>query len=279
VIKGAEQLKAKIQQLTKGDSQKSQIYLRNFFMERYLERISESSYRDKFVLKGGMLVASLVGLDLRSTMDIDSTVKSLTLNEVEATKVIKETAEVPLDDSVSFVISKSLQIMGEHDYPGFRFLLQGRFDGIKQAIRIDLSTGDALTPQAIAYDYRLMFEDRSIKLLTYNLETILAEKIETMIARGTANTRMRDFYDVFILTQREEFDLSILREAILNTSRIRGTESLLSNHSQIMRGISESHIMETAWANFKRQSYFVGDLSWEEVVSVCFPLAEKVFSG
>lgn len=276
MIKDARQLKAKIRQLTKGDSKKSQIYLRNFFMERFLERISESSYRDKFILKGGMLVASLVGLDLRSTMDIDSTVKNLVLNEEEATKIINEILEVPLDDFVTFVIIKSSSIMGEHDYPGLRFSLQGYFDGIKQAIRIDLSMGDAITPQAIVYDYQLMFEERSIELLTYNLETMLAEKIETMIARGIANTRMRDFYDVFILTKFENFDFYILKEAIINTSKIRGTESLLSNHSQIMCDVAESQIMDTAWDNFKKQSYFVGDLSWEEVIGVCLRLVEKI---
>ena len=278
MITGSKQLKAKIQQLTQGDSLKSQIYLRNYFMERFLERISESPYQNRFILKGGILFASLVGLDFRSTMDIDSTVKNMALNETETTNIIKEVIDVPIADSVKFVIFKSLPIMGEHDYPGIRFSLRGHFQGINQMIRIDLTTGDVITPQAVLYDYPLMFENRTIKLMSYNLETLLAEKLETMIARGTANTRMRDFYDVFILTRSEDFDLLTLREAIARTSQKRGTELLLLNHDTIMNDIAASMIMETAWNNFKQQSYFVGNLSWDEVISECRILSEKVFS-
>lgn len=200
MIRDSRQLKAKVKQLTKGDSQKSQAYIRLFFMERFLERISQSPYSEKFILKGGLLIASLVGLDLRSTMDIDSTVKGLPLNPEEAELIVQEIMKSPVGDAVSFVIVKITQIMGEHDYPRIRFALQRSFDGIRQAIRIDLSTGNAITPQAVSYDYQLMFEERSIRLMTYNLETLLAEELETMIARGTANTRMRDFYDVYLLT-------------------------------------------------------------------------------
>ena len=278
MIRDARQLKAKIQQLTKGDCQKSQIYIRNFFMERFLERISKSPYQKQFLLKGGLLIASLVGLDLRSTMDIDSTIKNLSFNEEEAVKIIRDIMETPLDDHVVFEITKCSPITGEHDYPGVRFMLQGSFDGIRQAIRIDLTTGDVITPRAVSYSYRLMFENRIIKLMTYNLETLLAEKLETMIARGTANTRMRDFYDIYLLTDRKPFDLSTLRKAMLNTSRKRGTEGLLANYSFIMSGVAESPIMEAAWNNFRQQSYYVGDLSWNEVVKECLLLCDKVLS-
>ncbi|MDI9471154.1 MAG: nucleotidyl transferase AbiEii/AbiGii toxin family protein [Bacillota bacterium] len=175
MIRDSRQLKAKVKQLTKGDSHKSQVYIRLFFMERFLERISQSPYSDQFILKGGLLIASLVGLDLRSTMDIDSTVKGLPLNLEEAELIVQEIIKTPVGEAVNFVITKATQIMGEHDYPGKRFALQGSFDGIRQAIRIDLSTGDAITPQAVSYDYQLMFEERSIRLMTYNLETLLAE--------------------------------------------------------------------------------------------------------
>ncbi len=278
MIRNSRQLKAKIEQFAKGDSLKSQAYLRNFFMERFLERVSESPYKERFILKGGLLIASLVGLDLRSTMDIDSTVKGLPLNQEEATEIVQEIMETPLDDSVSFVISKITQIMDEHDYSGIRFALKGSFDGIRQAIRIDLSTGDVITPRAISYDYQLMFEERSIRLMTYNLETLLAEKLETMLARGTANTRMRDFYDVYLLTKEGRFDLSVLKKAIVNTSNKRGTKSQLENYSSIMHDVSDSEIMKSAWNNFVKQSYFVGELSWKEVADECSILFERVFS-
>ena len=219
MIKDARQLKAKIHNLSHGDSNKSQIYLRNFFMERFLERISVSSYQKNFVLKGGLLIASLVGLDLRATLDIDSTVKSIPLNEKDATQIIQEIIDVPLNDHVDFILTRVSVIMEDLDYPGIRFTLQGSFDQIRQTIRIDLSTDDVITPKAISYNYKLMFVDRNIQLMAYNLETMLAEKIETIIARCTANTRMRDFSDVFLLSRQGDFDLHILRNAIMNTSK------------------------------------------------------------
>lgn len=278
MIRDARQLKAKIQQLVKGDSIKSQTYLRNFFMERFLERISVSPYQDRFVLKGGLLVASFVGLDLRSTMDIDSTIRSMSLHPEEGRKIIQEIINEPLEDHVDFIISKSSTIMEEHDYPGIRFTLQGRFDGIQQAIRIDLSTGDVITPGAVSYEYKLMFEERSIRLMTYNLETLIAEKLETMIARGTANTRMRDFYDIYLLTRENDFNLPTLKEAILNTSRKRGTEAPLKDYKDTMHDVAESPIMESAWDNFVKQSYFAEGLTWDEVSQECILLSEKVLS-
>lgn len=279
MIRDARQLKAKIQQLVKGDSLKSQIYLRNFFMERFLERISASPYRERFVLKGGLLIASFVGLDLRSTMDIDSTIRNIPLDLDSGRKIIQEIINVQLEDDVDFIISKGSEIMEEHDYPGIRFALQGRFDGIKQAIRIDLSTGDVITPRAVSYEYKLMFEDRSIHLMTYNLETLIAEKLETMITRGTANTRMRDFYDIHLLTQENDFDLTTLKEAILNTSRKRGTEALLKDYKGIMHDVAESSIMESAWDNFVKQSYFAEGLIWKDVSQACIRLSERVLSA
>lgn len=278
MIRDARQLKAKIQQLAKGDSLKSQIYLRNYFMERFLERISVSRYWTRFVLKGGLLIASFVGLDLRSTMDIDSTVRNMSLDLEAGRKIILEIINVHLEDNVDFIISKGSEIMEEHDYPGIRFTLQGRFDGIQQAIRIDLSTGDVITPGAVSYKYKLMFEDRSIHLMTYNLETLIAEKLETMITRGTANTRMRDFYDIYLLTQENDFDLSTLKEAILNTSQKRGTASLLKDYKVIMHDVAESPIMESAWDNFVKQSYFAEGLIWKNVLQACIWLSERVLS-
>lgn len=276
MIRDSRQLKAKIHQLTDGDSRRSQIYLRNFFMERFLERISMSPYQDIIILKGGLLIASLVGLDLRSTMDIDSSVKGLPLSEKQASIIIQEIIDCPVEDQVFFAISKVAQIMEEHSYPGIRFTLQGRFGTIQQTIRIDLSWDDVITPRPVRFDYSLMFEQRNISLLAYNIETVLAEKLETIIARGTANTRMRDFYDVYILLRQSEIDLSVLRKSIMNTIKKRGSEFLLTDYGHIMRDIAESPIMASAWRNFRRQSYFVGDLSWETVIETCISLSKKV---
>ena len=176
MIKTATQLKAKIRNLSAGDSRKAQTMIRNYIMERFLERVALSRYRNNFILKGGMLVAAVLGLDTRATMDIDTTVKSLHLDMENARRIIEEIIAVEIPDGVDFHITKATDIMEEHDYSGIRFMLEASIDNLRQAIKIDISTGDVITPRAVEYSYHLMFEDRSISLLTYNLETLLAEK-------------------------------------------------------------------------------------------------------
>lgn len=181
MIQTAMQLKAKIRNMSGGDSTKAQILIRNYMMERFLERCAVSKYRNHFILKGGMFVSSYVGLDTRATMDIDTTVQALTLTLESATKVIQEIIDVPLEGGVSFQIVSARDIMEEHEYLGFRFMLNGFLGRMKQPIKIDISTGNAITPAAIEYSYPLMSEERSINILSYNLETVLGEKMETIL--------------------------------------------------------------------------------------------------
>ncbi len=277
MITSSRQLKDRIANLTGGDSNKSQVYLRNFFMERFLERISQSEYKNNFIVKGGILVASLVGLDMRATMDIDSTVKSLTLGKEEARKIVESIMNVDLSDGVTFKIISISSIMEDHGYLGIRFSVNGYFEKIRQAIKIDLSTGDMITPRAIEYKYSLMFGDREISLLTYNIETLLAEKLETMIVRSTANTRMRDFYDVFLIASMDGYSVEVLHEAIIKTSERRQTTDILKDYKQILVDVKDSEIMQKAWDNFKRQSFFVNDANWDEVIDSCINLANRVF--
>jgi predicted nucleotidyltransferase component of viral defense system len=206
MIKTSKQLKDKVRNMSGSDSTKAQTFIRNFIMERFLERIAVSPYRNYFVLKGGMLVAAVIGLDMRATMDIDTTVQSLTLTTDNAKKIIEDIIALDIQDGVEFQITKISDIMEEHDYPGVRFVLEATFDHMRQAIKIDISTGDIITPSAVEFSYKLMFEERFISLWAYNTETLLAEKLETIMARGTTNTRMRDFYDIHIICQQEDVD-------------------------------------------------------------------------
>ena len=221
MISTATQLKAKVRNLSGGDSTKAQTLIRNFIMERFLERIALSQYRNNFILKGGMLVSAVVGLETRATIDIDTTVKYLELSKENAVKIVEEIIAVEIPDGVHFTITKVTDIMEEHDYPGIRFMLESTLDNLRQAIKIDISTGDIITPSAVKFSYNLMFEERAISLWSYNLETLLAEKMETIMARGTANTRMRDFYDIHVISQQEPFDPMILKRAFLATSSKR----------------------------------------------------------
>lgn len=276
MIRTATQLKAKVRNLSGNDSQKSQTLIRNFIMERFLERISLSQYRDNFILKGGMLVAAVVGLDTRATMDIDTTVKSLNLSKDNAIKIVKDIIAVDIPDGVQFKITKVTDIMEEHDYPGIRFMLEATLDKMRQAVKIDISTGDIITPGAVEYSYNLMFEDRSISLWTYNLETLLAEKLETIMARGTANTRMRDFYDIYVISRQEIFDKDILKKAFLATSAKRNTTDQIPNLENIIATVASNDTMAAQWENFRIDSFFVGDLSWDEVMDGVKTLAPVV---
>ena len=266
MIKAATQLKAKVRNLSGGDSQKAQTLIRNFMMERFLERIALSQYRNSFILKGGMLVAAIVGLDTRATMDIDTTVKSLTLSKDNIIKIVEDIIAVEIPDGVQFRIAKVTDIMEEHDYPGIRVMLEATLDKLRQAVKIDISTGDIITPGAMEYSYSLMFEDRSISMWTYNLETLLAEKLETIMARGTANTRMRDFYDIYTISRQEGFNKEVLKSAFFATSTKRNTTEQIPDLINIIVAVASEDTMALQWENFQKESFFVGELSWNDVI-------------
>ncbi|MBQ7501904.1 nucleotidyl transferase AbiEii/AbiGii toxin family protein [bacterium] len=276
MIKTAIQLKAKIKNLSGSDSQKAQTLIRNFIMERFLERIALSPYRNNFILKGGMLVAAIVGLDTRSTLDIDTTVKALELSKTNAVSVIENVIAAEIPDGVHFQITKITDIMEEHDYPGLRVMMEATLDKLRQTIKLDISTGDVITPGAIEYSYRLMFENRTISIWTYNLETLLAEKLETVMARGTANTRMRDFYDIHIISCSKAIDAKILKQAFLAVSEKRNTQNQISDFKDILRAAETDETMKQLWINYRKDSFFVGSLTWNEVMTSVNKLAEIV---
>ena len=275
MIKTATQLKAKIRNLSGGDNDRARMLIRNFVMERFLERVALSPYRNNFILKGGMLVAAVVGLETRATMDIDTTVRALPLTEENARKVVEDIIRVEVPDGVSFAVSKESGIMEGHDYPGYRFMLEATLDRMRQAIKIDISTGDVITPGAVEYSYRLMFEDRAISIWTYNLETLLGEKLETIMARENANTRMRDFYDIHALAERKPIDYGVLREAFLATSRKRGTTESIPRFDTILESVRTDSEMRDMWERYRKENYFVGELSWDEVNRDVKELKEK----
>ncbi len=276
MIRTATQLKAKVRNLSGSDSNKALMLIRNYFMQRFLERIAQSEYRDHFILKGGMLVASLVGLNTRATMDIDTTVKAVSLSREDAIRMMERIITVDIPDGISFQISKVTDIMEDHDYPGLRFFLEARLEKLQQTIKIDISTGDVITPRAVEYSYPLMFEDRTIAIWTYNLETLLGEKLETIMARGTANTRMRDFYDLHVLSMQQKFDREILKKAFLATAQKRNTIQQLSDMHDIVQRVAADAEMRNQWENYRKESFYVGALSWEAVMDSVKQLADIV---
>ena len=274
MITSARQLKDKIGNMTKDlngvqKSEKAQMLIRNYFMESFLERVSVSRYRNNFILKGGMLVASFTGLQARATKDIDTTINAFNLKLDDAKRVLEDILSTDLGDGIRYEISSAGDIMEDFDYPGLRFFVNVYFDRIRETISIDMSTDDVITPEAVDYEYKLMLEDRTIPIRTYNLETLLAEKLQTIAARGAANTRIRDFYDICMLTRlkHDEIDFDILREAYKATSLKRGTYESSAEIYDTIAYFMDSEEAAAAWSKFKRDNYFVNDLEWDEVIS------------
>lgn len=221
----ATQLKALIRNLSKEKNINAQILLRNYMFERLLERISLSNYRHSFILKGGMLIAAMVGLDTRSTMDMDATIKGIPVTRESIRTMFDEICLISINDSVKMSVREIENIHDEAEYAGLRVTLDTYFDRVNQTLKVDITTGDKITPKEISYSFKLMLESRSIEVLAYNIETVMAEKLETKISRSTANTRMRDFYDIYILTelQAENINIGLLSDAIIATVNERGT--------------------------------------------------------
>lgn len=268
MIKTARQLKDLIRNLSREKSADAQLLMRNYMMERFLERISLSEYRDKFILKGGMLVAAMVGLDARSTMDLDATVKGANVNVEDIENLISAIVSVPIDDGVKFQLKSISEIMDEAEYPGIRVSMTTTFDGVVTPLKIDISTGDAITPREVRYSFKLMLEDRSIDIWAYNLETVLAEKLETIITRTTTNTRMRDFYDLHILSQLHGQSIvpADLRAALIATAKKRGTEKYLADASAAFDEVEADPNMEKLWRAYQKKFSYAADLSWHTVV-------------
>ena len=268
MIHTSKQLKDKVRNISKGDNDVAKALIRTFMMERFLERVSLSKYRNNFILKGGMLVASIVGVDMRATMDIDTTVKALPLNENDAERIISEICAIPLEDGVTFSITSVTNIMTDFEYPGIRMMLEATLDRMRQSIKLDISTDDVITPSAVEYEYKLMFEDRTISLLTYNTETLLAEKVQTIFARGIANTRMRDFYDIYgiVKMNAEKIDKDVLIEAFHATCEKRETIFTKTEITDTLAKIKENEAMAQMWEQFRKKNFFIGDLQWDEVI-------------
>lgn len=264
----AEQIKTFVKKTAKGNSTISQITMRNYMMERFLERVSLSDFKDKFILKGGLLIASIVGLDTRATMDIDATAKNFPLSVITAEEIITKIISVPVDDGVSFVIKDISVIMDDAEYNGVRASLEATIDTMRIPLKIDISTGDIITPEEIEYKFKLMFEDRSIVILAYNIESVLAEKLETVISRGTANTRLRDFYDIYILQNipSQSISAGTLKAAFAGTCAKRNSTFLLNDSSEILSEIETSPEMQKLWFNYQKKFSYAKDISWETVM-------------
>ncbi len=280
MITTARQLKDLIRNLSKKKSADAQILMRNYMMERFLERISLSEYKNQFILKGGMLVAAMVGLDARATMDLDATIKGTNVSVEDVEMIISQIISIPLDDGVSFRVKRISEIMEEADYPGVRVSMETKFDGVITPLKIDISTGDVITPREIKYKFNLMLEDRTIEVWAYNLETVLAEKLETVISRNVTNTRMRDFYDIYILQKLygEQLSKDVLRDALVATAKKRETLEQIETEDidEVFDEIQSSSVMENLWKAYQRNYSYSADIPWHTIMKSIRTLYEII---
>lgn len=273
-----EQIKGRIKNIAKDNNADARILLRIHMMERLLERISVSNYRNNFLIKGGLLVTALVGVSLRSTMDIDTSLKNFNLSENDAKRIITEIKDIDIGDGVTFEIKDSLSIMDEMEYPGIRITMNAIMGKLVTPIKIDISTGDIVTPHPIEYRYKLLLEDRYINLQSYNLETVLAEKIQTVLARGVLNTRMRDFYDIrtLFLMYGGQIDTDTLKSAFNATCTNRGTHNLVQNAPEIISNIESDEHLRSLWVSYQRKFPYASDMSYGSVIDSLKVLREKM---
>ena len=272
----AMSLKAKIRNIAKSKNIPAQVILQNYMFERFLNRLSVSAYKEKFILKGGMLVAALVGLDNRATMDLDTTLKNLPLTPESIEKSLNEIFEIDLQDDVMFNLKGVSPIREDDIYGGYRVALDAIYETIITPMTIDVSTGDVITPNAVKFNFTGIFDNElKFELWAYNIETVLAEKVETILRRNVFNTRPRDFYDTYILITAQEFDKKLFAEALEKTIEHRGTRNQINAYMDTLTIIENSEDLRRMWNNYQKQFAYAKDISFERVCSVIENLLSK----
>lgn len=264
-----EQIKGRIKSVAKQNNADARTLMRIYMMERFLERLAQSEYRDNFIIKGGILVTAMIGVAHRSTMDIDTSMKNLNLSAEDALRVVNQVKDIDLDDGVSFEVKDVSNIMDEMEYPGIRVTMNANVGRLITPLKIDISTGDVITPRAIEFNYDLLLEDRSIKLWSYNLETILAEKLQTVLARGILNTRMRDFYDIRMLvdTYEDKVNKAVLKDAFAATCKKRGTDNLQEQAEEIVKIIEADEQIQVLWRAYQKKYSYAAEIDYASVIS------------
>ncbi|KXU15057.1 Abortive infection protein AbiGII [Streptococcus oralis] len=266
-MKNAMQLKALVKNIAKDKGISAQIVLQNYMLERLLERISNSRYQNHFILKGGLLIASIVGLDTRATMDMDVTVKGQAVTVENLMKMFEEILKISIEDDISFEFKSIEEIREGDDYNGYRIHLVGNFAPMAVPVKIDVTTGDKITPKEIQYDYRTMFDGKKIPILAYNIETILAEKLETILSRGDQTTRPRDYYDVYILwkLQSTQINKKQLSLALKQTALKRKSIHVVLDSSNIMDIVQSSEVLQREWQKYQRTFDYAKGILFEDV--------------
>lgn len=278
MIKNRDSLKAKASNLSKKTNIPNKYLIQNFMFEALLKRISKSKYKNKFVIKGGLLLSSVFGVNLRSTMDLDTTIKGLPLNKSTITKVITEIINIDLKDNITFEIENIKDIREEELYSGFEVNLKADFDGLKTNLMIDITTGDIITYKEVKFKYNTLFDNETINIMTYNYETIIAEKFETIISRNIDNTRMKDYYDLYMFVNLKWNDINkdTLRKAIINTSKNRETISYIENANDYINLIEDDSRLKLLWNSYQNNYEYAKGIEFVDTINAIKVISEII---
>lgn len=278
MIKNKDSLKAKASNLAKQTNIPNKYIIQNFMFEALLKRISNSNYKDKFIIKGGLLLSSIFGVNLRSTMDLDTTIKGLPLNKSTITKVITEIINIDLKDNITFEIENIKDIREEDLYSGYNVNLKADFDGLKTNLMIDITTGDIITYKEVEFKYNTLFDNETINIMTYNYETIIAEKFESIISRNIDNTRMKDYYDLYMFVNLKWNDINkdTLRKAIINTSKARETLDYIDNANKYIELISDDSRLKSLWNSYQNNYEYAKDIEFVDTINAIKGISEIV---
>lgn len=262
-------LKGRIKNYAKCNNIAAQVVLQNYMFERFLERLSLSEYNEKFVVKGGMLIAAIVGLDTRSTMDLDTTLRKLPLTESQITQAVQDICSINLEDDVCFEIKSVAPIRKDDVYGGYCVRMDAVYDTIVTPLSIDVSTGDVITPAAVKYEFEGIFDENvRINLWGYNIETVMAEKAETILSRGVFTTRPRDYYDIYILGSTQPFDRTVFKEALKATAVHRGSLEQIKDVTGIFEQIAKSEELKDMWNKYQKKFTYASNITFENVLKV-----------
>lgn len=276
-----EQIKGRLKNVAKENNADARILMRLYMMDRFLERLVESEYRDYFIIKGGILVTSMLGVSCRSTMDIDASLTNYTLSAENAEKIIKDICSIDLDDGISFEIKNAVNIMENREYTGIRVSVNALMKESVTPLKIDISTGDVITPGAVDYEYPLMLGEKTISIRSYNLETLLAEKLQAVLSRGTLNTRMRDFYDIYALSVKYYGCISAdtLKKAFSATTQYRHTVFTADEADDITEKISCDDGLNSLWISYRKKYPYAEDIEYADAVEKIEELVKMIYSS
>lgn len=267
--KNTMSFKAIINNIAKENKVAAQAVLQTYMLERLLERISLSQYKNNFILKGGMLISAMLGIDSRTTMDMDTTIKGFPLTEENINKIMQEICEIKIEDNVSFKVNNTELIREDDDYGGYRITFEANYNNEMPVIlKIDVTTGDKITYKEIEYEFSLMLENRKIRVLSYNLETVIAEKFESIIKRGPLTTRIRDYYDIYMLTntQSKNIGKKELKEAIKETSKHRESIGIIEHWQETIDLIRENENLLKQWKKYQKNNIYAEDIEYNDLI-------------